>query len=259
MTGQHITHNLPHLIELAGDVEKRLEGVDVSVVDGVVMMSPVAPVHFRTRREIDVQLREQVGDAALGEIEFDHPEWDQKRSPDLIVWHGDEEDPAPYDGEAIELAVEIVSPSSVENDYVLKPHAYAVAGIPASLVLDPCTRTWTLFTDPAPRRLPGTRFRPLRQDDHHRSGRAHSECRHRAAASCQGVAAAGRVARAPHFRRLLRPTHWGQGLPRDAKGCQSWLPEGAVPVSAPEEPRGKDTSTRRFFLRPCSEPLSAIG
>ncbi|MGW5868172.1 Uma2 family endonuclease [Streptomyces sp. NPDC055239] len=46
--------------------------------------------------------------------------------------------------------MEIVSPSSVENDYVLKPRAYAVAGIPASLVLDPYTRAWTLFTDPAP-------------------------------------------------------------------------------------------------------------
>ncbi|MEV8017858.1 Uma2 family endonuclease [Streptomyces sp. NPDC086554] len=115
--------------------------MDVSVVDGVVMMSPVAPVHFRTQREIDIQLREQVGDAALGEIEFTHPEWDQKRSPNLIVWHGDEEDPAPYDADAIELAVEIVSPSSVENDYVIKPDAYAVARIPACLVLDPYTRS----------------------------------------------------------------------------------------------------------------------
>ncbi|MEU5000806.1 Uma2 family endonuclease [Streptomyces sp. NPDC021622] len=106
---------------------------------------------IRTQREIYIQLCEQVGDAALGAIEFAHPEWDQKRSPDLIVWHGDEEDPAPYDADAIELAMEIVSPSSVENDYVIKPDAYAVARIPACLVLDPYTRSWTLFTDPSPR------------------------------------------------------------------------------------------------------------
>lgn len=150
MTEQHIARNLPHLLALAKNAEEHLEGVDVNVVDGVVMMSPVAPAHFRTQHEINRQLREQVGDAALGEIEFAHPEWESNRSPDVMVWHGDEDDEAPYDAEALELAVEIVSPSSVENDYVIKPHAYSLAGIPASLVLDPYTRTWTLFTDPSP-------------------------------------------------------------------------------------------------------------
>ncbi|MFZ3596620.1 Uma2 family endonuclease [Streptomyces sp. BH104] len=43
----------------------------------------------------------------------------------------------PYDADAIDLAVEIVSVSSVENDYVSKPREYAAAGIPVCLVLDP--------------------------------------------------------------------------------------------------------------------------
>ncbi|MGW1751899.1 Uma2 family endonuclease [Streptomyces sp. NPDC002092] len=150
MTEHHITRNLPHLLDIARDVEKRFEGMDVSVVDGVVMMSPVAPAHYRTQQQIDRQLRDQAGDAVLGEIEFAHPAWDRRLTPDVIVWHGDEEEDAPYDAEAIELAVEIVSPSSVENDYVLKPRAYATAGIPVGLVLDPYTRSWTLLTDPAP-------------------------------------------------------------------------------------------------------------
>ncbi|MFH9072801.1 Uma2 family endonuclease [Streptomyces alboflavus] len=151
MTEQHITRNLPHLLALAKSVEEHVEGTDVNIVDGVVMMSPVTPAHYRTQQQIDRQLRDQAGDAVLGEIEFAHPEWERTRSPDVLVWHGDEEDEAPYDAEAIDLAVEIVSPSSVENDYVIKPHAYAVAGIAACLVLDPYTQSWTLFTDPAPR------------------------------------------------------------------------------------------------------------
>ncbi|MFJ9180767.1 Uma2 family endonuclease [Streptomyces sp. NPDC102360] len=149
MTEQRIARNLPHLLSLAEHVEERVEGVDVSVVGDVVMMSPVSPAHFRTQREVDRQLREQVGDAALGGIEFTHPEWDTRRSPDNIVWHGDEEEPAPYDADTIDLAVEIVSASSVENDYVIKPREYAAAGIPACLVLDPYTRAWTVFTDPS--------------------------------------------------------------------------------------------------------------
>ncbi|MER5441756.1 hypothetical protein [Streptomyces sp. NPDC002790] len=68
MTERRIARNLPHLLSLAEHVEERVEGVDVSVVGDVVMMSPVPPAHFRTQREVDRQLCEQVGDAALVKI-----------------------------------------------------------------------------------------------------------------------------------------------------------------------------------------------
>ncbi|TQE35660.1 Uma2 family endonuclease [Streptomyces ipomoeae] len=149
MSEQHIARNLPHLIDLARRADEQFEGVDVSVVDGVVMMSPVAPAHYRTQHEITRQLSDQVGDMVLGEIEFTHPAWSRTRSPDVVVWHGDDQDESPYDAEEIALAVEIVSPSSVENDYVIKPRAYGLVGIPAALVLDPYTRAWTIMTGPS--------------------------------------------------------------------------------------------------------------
>ncbi|MCF6525099.1 Uma2 family endonuclease [Streptomyces sp. JJ36] len=47
------------------------------------------------------------------------------------------------------MAGEIVSPSSVENDYITMAAAYAAAKIPVYLVLDPCVRRATVFTRPA--------------------------------------------------------------------------------------------------------------
>lgn len=166
MGHQPDARDLPHLLDLAAEVGERIEGVDVSVVDGVVLLSPKAPAHFHTRRETADQLSAQVAapGALLGATEFFHPWWDQRRDPDLVVWEGDEDDRAPYDASLISLAVEIVSPSSVENDYVVKPHAYAAAGIPAYLVLDPYTRTWTLFGEPAPGAEAGTAEYRLRAE-----------------------------------------------------------------------------------------------
>jgi Uma2 family endonuclease len=150
MTEQHISANLPHLLDLAREAEERMEGVDVNVFDDFVMMSPVSPAHFRTQHAMIDRLSAALGpgQTVIGEIEFSHPSWDRRLSPDLVLWDGDEEESAPYDADAIELAVEIVSASSVENDYIVKPRAYAAAGIISYLVLDPYTRAWTVMTSP---------------------------------------------------------------------------------------------------------------
>ncbi|GAA1363963.1 Uma2 family endonuclease [Streptomyces beijiangensis] len=153
MTEQRIDKNLPYLLELAREVEKEHgRGVEAHVVDGIVMMSPMEPVHFRTQDQINDQLKQQVeaGWTVLGESEFAHPTWDRKRTPDLYVWDGDEEDNMPFDPEHIGFVIEVVSRSSVENDYIHKPRAYAGVGIDAYLILDPYTRAWTLMTDPGP-------------------------------------------------------------------------------------------------------------
>ncbi len=64
-----------------------------------------------------------------------------RRSPDLILGP---EDPPLYDGDqnqvhghGVLLAVEVVSASSVEDDYGHKPGEYAKAGVPLYLILDP--------------------------------------------------------------------------------------------------------------------------
>ncbi|MDJ1138374.1 Uma2 family endonuclease [Streptomyces iconiensis] len=138
---------------LQGLMEKAetLEGVEVVPGDGFVMMSPVSLERIRTFRRVtellDARLDPELGLEAVGEIEFQHPEWDTPRSPDVVLW-------SPVDtpkrgAELIELAGEIVSPSSVENDYLAKTAAYAAAGIPVYLILDPYTRRALCYSRPA--------------------------------------------------------------------------------------------------------------
>lgn len=140
-------------VELLQDlIEKasQLEGIEVVPGDGFLMMSPVSLEHVRTFRHVTNVLEEEVdataGLEAVGEIEFQHPEWDTKKSPDIVLWNPVED--TQREAQLIELACEIVSPSSVENDYVRKVTAYAHAKIPVYLVLDPYTQRAVLFTRP---------------------------------------------------------------------------------------------------------------
>lgn len=131
----------------------RLEGLEFNIVDDVVMMSPVSLEHSDTCGEVTDQLRPQSRPLNLrltADVEFRHPEWDEDLAPDVAVWDADAvgEDPvAPLPAESVVLAVEVVSRSSVTKDYVLKARAYHRAHIPAYVILDPYTRTWTLHRE----------------------------------------------------------------------------------------------------------------
>lgn len=131
----------------------RLEGVEINVVDDVVMMSPVSLEHSETCDELIVQLRPQARSLGLrlaGDVEFRHPEWDEDLAPDLAVWEaGGEEQPSPLPADSVVLAVEVVSRSSVTKDYAVKARAYRRARIPAYVILDPYTRSWTLHSERA--------------------------------------------------------------------------------------------------------------
>lgn len=115
---------------------ERLEGVEVVPGDGFVMMSPVSLEYIRTFRHLTGVFDEQL-DPAQGL---------EGKSPDVVLW-SPVEDPQ-RGAHLIELACEIVSPSSVENDYLVKAAAYAVAKIGVYLVLDPYVRRAVLFTRP---------------------------------------------------------------------------------------------------------------
>jgi Uma2 family endonuclease len=82
------------------------------------------------------------------------PERGARRCPDLLIAPAD---PRSYDdnqvyGDSVLLAVEVVSASSVEDDYINKPREYAKAGVPLYLISDPLQMPCrvTLMSDPAP-------------------------------------------------------------------------------------------------------------
>ena len=71
------------------------------------------------------------------------------RRPDVMVLHADAPRSATrMAAEHVLLAVEVVSPTSTERDWITKPRAYARAGIPAMLIIDPQRRAMALLTQP---------------------------------------------------------------------------------------------------------------
>lgn len=124
-------------------------GYRTEIVEGAIVMRPVEPHHAKTIRAVWNALEAQLSD-----------EWDfisdvtvpfdgaNEFCPDLAVIPRAESEKnlSAYSPDLIELAVEVVSPGSVRNDYEIKDRAYARRGIPHYLVLDPykahCLTLW---------------------------------------------------------------------------------------------------------------------
>jgi Uma2 family endonuclease len=95
----------------------------------IIVMSPARVWHTRTQRRI-ASLLERRGRKAEIEVGLTlAPK--ETRVLDVAAFRGDpDEDSAYFDPEEIALAVEVVSPSSVTEDYKEKPDLYASLGIP---------------------------------------------------------------------------------------------------------------------------------
>ncbi|MFJ6215856.1 Uma2 family endonuclease [Streptomyces sp. NPDC092296] len=149
---EKIARDIETLRSIMSDIPE-MEGVELAMRDGFIMMSPLKPVHNPTTWEIAGMLKAQLGPewAVSGDVRFKHPTWAHDNAPDVFVWsagaqqRGRTDEPA----DLIEFACEVVSPSSVENDYLDKAVAYGSVPVPAYLILDPYTRRATLHSHPA--------------------------------------------------------------------------------------------------------------
>ncbi|MGW1800418.1 Uma2 family endonuclease [Streptomyces sp. NPDC001984] len=120
--------------------EDMFRGYRMEVVEGNIVMSPLRPFHNETIMRLWTRFEAQLG-----------PEWgfisdvaipfsdDFEFCPDLALIPAAERDRnlSAYAPELIELAIEVVSPSSVRNDYEVKNKQYAARGIPNYLIFDP--------------------------------------------------------------------------------------------------------------------------
>lgn len=128
--GRHTVDDIP-------DDERRWE-----LVDGVLTLSPSAlwghsRIVSRLHRIVDATVTQDHWVASDTGVS---PELFNYRVPDLIVVRpGDHRDDAVLGPSAVELAVEVVSPSSVTTDRITKPAQYAQWGIGAY---------WRIETDP---------------------------------------------------------------------------------------------------------------
>ncbi|MGW5676679.1 Uma2 family endonuclease [Streptomyces sp. NPDC003860] len=120
--------------------EDMFPGYRTEIVEGNIVMSPLRPFHNRTVMIVWAELEGQLDAewAAISHVAV--PFSDQNEfCPDLAVIPAKEEQRnlSAYPADLIELAVEVVSPSSVRNDYVVKDREYAARGIAHYLIFDP--------------------------------------------------------------------------------------------------------------------------
>ncbi|WP_330297956.1 Uma2 family endonuclease [Streptomyces sp. NBC_00503] len=128
-------------------------GHRTEIVEGAVVMTPLRPSDnatvFAVWRAFEAQLSDEWGFISDVAVPFDG---DNEFCPDLAVIPATEEDRnlSAYPPDLVELVIEVVSPSSVRNDYEVKDRAYARRGIPHYLIFDPYKAQCTTLWNPGP-------------------------------------------------------------------------------------------------------------
>ncbi|WP_245226237.1 Uma2 family endonuclease [Streptomyces smyrnaeus] len=133
-------------------LEDRFPGYRTEIVGGNIMMSPVRPFHGETIFQIQAALRQLGGEwRPVSDVTFVFGD-DDELCPDLALVPRVEADRnlSAYSPDLIELAVEVVSPSSVRHDYVVKDRLYAQRGIAHYLIFDPYQAECTMLWHPGP-------------------------------------------------------------------------------------------------------------
>ncbi|MCC9308963.1 Uma2 family endonuclease [Kitasatospora sp. RB6PN24] len=127
-------------------------GYKVEITDGKIIMTPQGEtqmkVIFKAARQIEDQLVD--GGDILSDVMIDFPSSRYGYAPDLaIVAPGAEHNSrGRYEWHDLEAILEVVSPSSKDNDFVLKVALYAECAIPLYVVIDPATAICTVHGSP---------------------------------------------------------------------------------------------------------------
>jgi Uma2 family endonuclease len=134
--------------------EDMFPGYRVEIVEGNIVMSPVRPFNARTIRLLWNQLEPQLSDEWGIVSDVAMPFSDEfELCPDLAVIPAAEESRnlRAYAPDLVEVVIEVVSPSSVRNDYEVKDKRYAAQGIANYLIFDPtkgrCSTLWNPGAD----------------------------------------------------------------------------------------------------------------
>jgi Uma2 family endonuclease len=137
---RHLRELRDHLAPLPGFMCPEISDAKL-----VMMMSP-RPRHQLTAVDVRDQLSAQLPDGIIvaEATDTDDESLGKLRIPDLLVVpRSAMETDDPLDPREILLAIEIVSPSNPNSDYVDKAADYPAMGIPHYLIVDPRDGTWT--------------------------------------------------------------------------------------------------------------------
>ncbi|WP_282694719.1 Uma2 family endonuclease [Streptomyces sp. CC208A] len=144
----------PQHLELFAEAQRIApKSMKVEYTDGTIIMqaSPSAP-HELNLTKIRAQFDRHVpqGAVPVGNIDLVSANITKARNPDLTYLPEDalETVSGKIPADLALLAVEVVSPSNPENDWVGKLRDYPVMGVPLYLIVDPRQKTVTLFSRP---------------------------------------------------------------------------------------------------------------
>lgn len=134
------------------------DGYRTEIINGSIIVSPTPTYrHARAVRKLERVLShvEEEGLDMLQTATVEASGTGDRYVPDLLVIPTALAEGEGWDGpewirpaEALELAVEVVSPSSALHDWQAKARGYARAGVPLYLVVDPRRSEVALFSDP---------------------------------------------------------------------------------------------------------------
>ncbi|MFJ3900215.1 Uma2 family endonuclease [Streptomyces sp. NPDC090025] len=140
------------LDELFDWLETAPEGHRIEVVGGVVFMVPQRDSHWDIIRAVVRALEDRFGRHAKvkSDVRIDFPGERNAFCPDVALIRDDAEknDKGRWNYEDVQFVAEVISKGTGMNDYGPKKTAYAVAGVPVYLIVDPYTGRCIAHTKP---------------------------------------------------------------------------------------------------------------
>ncbi|MGV9409630.1 Uma2 family endonuclease [Nocardia sp. NPDC003693] len=144
------------LVEVAAGMDVP-EGFRADAKGDVIVVSPQRPEHWNLILEIAVRVR--LADPTLlttSNVKIART-GDNDKAPDVAIFRKDAE----LHARNALAFFEVVSPSSVEADYIDKTAIYAAAAVAEYLIVDPARETWTLLTNPVDGAYQVTTTKPI--------------------------------------------------------------------------------------------------
>ncbi|MDX3383766.1 Uma2 family endonuclease [Streptomyces niveiscabiei] len=138
--------------DLLDSIDDTVPGKFEITKEGIVhsMMAPVGPHELtllRLRKRLEKVMPEE-NVAHTGEPDVEDESEGILRRPDLmVIAEADMERQGAFDPRTLIAAVEVVSRSNPDNDWVTKVRDYPLIGVPVYAVFDPRTATGAVFTD----------------------------------------------------------------------------------------------------------------
>ncbi|MDT0322858.1 Uma2 family endonuclease [Streptomyces millisiae] len=128
------------------------EGLKAEIVGGGIFVSPQRNTHWFITMKLITALIKRFGEDVLAtsDVRVDFPGDRNAFCPDVVKFSADaaEDERGRFRYKDVEFVAEVISRGTAQNDYGKKREAYAAAGVPVYLIVDPYTRKCLVLTEP---------------------------------------------------------------------------------------------------------------